>query len=122
MSQLEQSTEALIQSKNLNAPRLSPAALDANITDIEYVKHVSKSGQVLRWAVVTAQNGFAFVGKPSVAVSPENDNQEVGEKVALDNTRNEMWGPMGYALKQKLFEQTEAQAKIGEYSQPYYPG
>lgn len=102
----EQDIEQKIQAAGLTAPRLSPADLDANIADIEIVKHISKSGQVLRWAVITAQNGFAMVGKPSVSVSPENDNAAIGEEVAIGNTRSEMWPLMGYALKQKLHDAT----------------
>lgn len=94
--------EQEIQSKGLNAPRVTLAQLDANIADTEIVKHVSRTGQVLRWAILTTQNGFAVVGKPSVSVSPENDNAEIGEKVAIDNSRNELWPLMGYALKEYL--------------------
>lgn len=94
--------EQEIQAKGLTAPRLSPADLDANIKHVEYVKHVSHAGQVLRWAVITTANGFAVTGRPSASVSPENDDAEVGEKVALANARTELWPLMGYALRAKL--------------------
>ena len=70
---------------------------------IEIVKHVSKSGQVLRWAVITTLNGFAVVGKPSCAVSSSNDNADIGEKVAIENSREELWPLIGYELRSKLF-------------------
>jgi hypothetical protein len=98
----EATIEREIRAKGLTAPRLCPADLDANIAHTEIVRHVSQSGQVLRWAILTTQNGFAVVGKPSVAVSPQNDNSEIGEKVAIDNSRTELWPLMGYALKQEL--------------------
>lgn len=98
----DDAVEQLIRAKGLNAPRLSPADIDANITFIEYVKHVSASGQVLRWAVITTRNGFAVTGRPSASVSPENDDAEVGEKVALANAKSELWPLMGYALREKL--------------------
>ena len=44
--------EKEIQAKQLNAPRVSLADLEANIADVEIVKHISKMGQVLRWAVI----------------------------------------------------------------------
>lgn len=94
--------EEMIVAKGLTAPRLCPADIEANIADIEIVKHVSKSGQVLRWAVLTTRNGFAVTGKPSCAVSSENDNAEVGEAVAIDNSKAELWPLMGYALKEEL--------------------
>lgn len=94
--------EQEIQAKGLTAPRITPADLDANIAHTEIVKHVSHTGQVLRWAVLTTQNGFAVVGKPSCAVSSANDNAEMGEKIALKNTREELWPLMGYELRSKL--------------------
>lgn len=86
------------------APRVTPADLDANIVHTEIVKHVSQGGQVLRWAVLTTKNGYAVVGRPSVSVSPANDRSEIGESVAIENSRNELWPLMGYALKQRLHE------------------
>jgi len=94
--------EQEIVDKGLTAPRVTPADLEQNIADTEIVKHVSKTGQVLRWAILTTQNGFAAVGKPSVSVSSENDDVAIGEKIAIDNSRNELWPLMGYALKENL--------------------
>jgi len=91
--------EAEIQAKGLTAPRVTPADIEANITHTEIVKHVAPSGQVLRWAVLTLQNGYAVAGRPSAAVSSANDNQEVGERVAIENAKAEVWPLMGYALK-----------------------
>lgn len=99
---LDQEIESEVQAKGLNAPRVTLADLEANIAEVEYVKHVSVSGKILRWAVITTQNGFAVTGKPSAAVSIENDNQEIGEKVAFDNAKSELWPLMGYALANTL--------------------
>ncbi len=98
----DQTIEQEIQAKGLNAPRITPTDIEANIADVEIVKHVSKTGQVLRWAVITTSNGYAVVGKPSCAVSSANDNTEIGEKVAITNSREELWPLMGYALKERL--------------------
>lgn len=94
--------ELEIQAKGLNAPRVTPADIEANIVDTEIVKHVSKSGQVLRWAVLTTRNGFAVVGQPSCSVSTQNDDAEIGEKVAINNSKSELWPLMGYELRSKL--------------------
>ena len=104
MNHNEQAIEQEIQAKGLNAPRLRPSDLDANIDNVEYVKHVSAGGQILRWAVITTKSGFAVTGRPSVAISPANDNREIGEKVALDNARAELWPLMGYHLHQDMHE------------------
>ena len=88
------------------APRVTPADLDANIVHTEIVKHITHSGQVLRWAVLTTRNGFAVTGRPSASVSPLNDNAEIGDALAIENAKNELWPLMGYELKSKLGEQT----------------
>ena len=98
----DQAIEQEIKAKGLTAPRVTPADLDANIRGVEIVKHTSKGGQVLRWAVITTASGYAVTGRPSVAVSPENDNAEIGEKVAIENARHELWPLMGYALRERI--------------------
>lgn len=96
------SLEREIQAKGLTAPRVTPADLQANIVHTEIVKHVSPSGQVLRWAVLTTRNGFAVTGRPSASVSSANDNAEIGERVAVENAKQELWPLMGYALRDQL--------------------
>ena len=108
----DEGIEQQIQAKGLNAPRLSPADLDANIAHVEIVKHVSQSGQVLRWAVLTARNGFAVTGRPSASVSAENDDADIGEQVAIASARQELWPLMGYQLKEKLFQLQQAQSPV----------
>jgi len=87
----EQDIEQEIQAKGLTAPRVTPADIEANIVDVETVKHIAPSGQVLRWAVITMRNGYAVTGRPSVAVSPENDDAEIGVAVAIANAKQEIW-------------------------------
>jgi hypothetical protein len=100
----DEAIEQKILAKGLTAPRVTPADLAANISHVEYVKHVSHGGQILRWAVLTTKSGYAVVGDPSVAVSPASDNEEIGREVAFENSKNQLWPLMGYALKQKLGE------------------
>lgn len=85
-------------------PKVTKDEILKNIVHTETVKHVTHSGQVLRWCVITMKNGFSVTGKPSAAVCPENDDAVMGEKVAHDNAFNEIWPLMGYALKEKLSE------------------
>ncbi len=96
------SLEREIQAKANKAPRVTPDDLQAEIEHVEIVKHVSHSGQVLRWAVLTARNGYAVVGRPSVSVSPENDNAEIGERIALENSTEELWPLLGFRLRDNL--------------------
>ena len=98
----EAALEQKLMEEKLTAPRVTPADLDANIVHAEIVKHISHSGQVLRWAVLTTANGFAVTGRPSASVSADNDRAAIGEEVAISNARAELWPLMGYALREKL--------------------
>jgi hypothetical protein len=89
------------------ALRVSLADLEANIVDVEIIKHVAKSGQVLRWAVITTRSGFAVAGEPSASVSSANDSAELGEKFAIENARRALWPLMGYALRERLHLQAQ---------------
>lgn len=119
------SLEREIQAKGLNAPRVTPADLQANIVHTEIVKHVSPSGQVLRWAVLTTRNGFAVTGRPSASVSSANDNAEIGERVAIDNAKQELWPLMGYALRDELarpvLTDADAAADLAGTPRPDHP-
>jgi hypothetical protein len=53
---------------------------------------------------LTTSNGFAVTGRPSASVSPLNDNAEIGDAVAIENAKNELWPLMGYELRSKLAE------------------
>ncbi|PQH12741.1 Gp49 family protein [Raoultella ornithinolytica] len=97
--------ESEIQAKGLTAPRVTRDDMIANIAHTEIVKHVSVTGQVLRWALITTKNGFTVTGKPSCAVSSENDDEAIGKQIALTNAEDELWPLMGYALKEKLSQQ-----------------
>ena len=97
--------ESEIQAKGLTAPRVTRDDMIANIAHTEIVKHVSVTGQVLRWAIITTKTGFAVTGKPSCAVSSENDDEAIGKQIALTNAEDELWPLMGYALKEKLSQQ-----------------
>jgi|ERR1044071_851115 hypothetical protein len=101
----EQEIENEIKAKGLSAPRVTLEHLIANIEHTEIVKHVSQTGQVLRWAVIATANGYAVTGRPSCSVSPENDDKELGERIAIDNARAELWPLMGYALRQRIYEE-----------------
>lgn len=88
------------QAAGKSAPRVTLADLEANIVQTEILKHVTHGGQILRWAIITTKSGFAVTGRPSAAVSAENDDASIGEKVAFDNAKQELWPLMGYALKE----------------------
>jgi len=100
----EQTTEQMIQAKGLNAPRLNPTLIDAAIIDEAYYVFPGTTTTICR---LTLQNGFSTIGE-SAAVSLENFDKEIGQKVARDNARDKVWQLEGYRLKQKLYEESQA--------------
>ena len=94
----EKAIEAEIQAKGLNAPRLNPAHIDAQIAGEAY--HVFP-GTTLTVCALTLRNGFQVVGH-SAAASPENFDAEIGRKIARDNARQKIWALEGYLLRSKL--------------------
>jgi hypothetical protein len=98
MSKDEQTIEAEIQAKGLNAPRLSPEKIDAVIAGEDY--HVFP-GTTLTVCCLKLRNGFAVTGE-SAAVSQENFDVEIGKKVARANAREKIWILEGYALRERL--------------------
>ena len=88
-----------IQTKGLNAPRLTPQLIDETIVNESY----HRLTDVLTVCVLTLRNGFTVTGE-SACASPENYNEEIGNKIAKDNAREKIWVLEGYLLKQRLFE------------------
>lgn len=90
--------EKEIQEKGLNAPRLTPDLIDSVIAEEQY----NKLTDVLTVCVLTLENGFTVTGE-SACASPENYNEEIGNKIARDNAREKIWVLEGYLLKQRLY-------------------
>jgi N4 Gp49/Sf6 Gp66 family protein len=105
----EAETEAEIQAKGLNAPRLAPAMIDAAIVGEDY--HVFP-GTTMTVCALTLRNGFVVVGE-SAAASPENFNEELGRKIARDHARDKIWALEGYLLRQSIFNMVVARDKPG---------
>lgn len=110
MTTADQSIKDEIQAKGLTAPRVTLADVQENVLDTEIHKHVTKSGQVLRWAILTTRCGFAVVGNPSCSVSADNDDEDIGTKVALQNSLSALWPFMGYELRQRLHNEASRPA------------
>jgi hypothetical protein len=96
----EQAIEAEIQERGLNAPRLTPADIDAVIVGETFT--ILPSGKVMV-CELTLRNGFSVRGD-GATVSKANFNEEIGREVARENARNKVWELEGYLLQQRLFE------------------
>jgi hypothetical protein len=94
----DQEIEKEIQEKGLNAPRLTPELIDKTILAEQYYVF---PGTCLTVCCLTLQNGFTVTGE-SACASPENFNQELGEKIAFSMAKDKIWILEGYLLKDKL--------------------
>lgn len=94
----EAAVEQRIQAKGLNAPRLTPALIDATITGDAY--HVFP-GTTLTVCALTLRNGFIVTGT-SAAASAENFDEAIGREIARKNARERIWELEGYLLRERL--------------------
>ncbi len=126
----DQAIEEEIQAKGLNAPRVTPADIEANIaaeiystgldcaaeaagdargvfnrikTDVDLTV-VNDSLRLLTFCVLVLRNGFTVTGE-SACASPENFDAEIGRKIARANAVAKIWPLLGFSLKQKLASQ-----------------
>jgi len=107
--------EQEIQDKGLNAPRVTPADIEAAIASEWYiiaadgVPHDGFHAPVparhplrqLTFCVLVLRNGFTVTGE-SACASPENFNAELGARIARDNAKQKIWPLLGYVLRSEL--------------------
>ena len=96
----EKAIEAEILAKSLNAPRLTPDHIDAQIKSEAYYIF---PGTTMTVCALTLRNGFQVIGE-SAAASPANFDEALGRKIERDNARNKIWALEGYVLRTKLHE------------------
>jgi len=59
----------------------------------------------LTFCVLVLRNGFTVTGE-SACAHPENFDAELGRKVAREHAENQIWTLEGYALHQKIYDET----------------
>jgi hypothetical protein len=92
----EASIEAELKTKGLNAPRLTPADIDATIKCEAYYVF-----STMTICVLELQNGFVVTGE-SASASPENFDDAIGRRIARENARSKIWALEGYLLRERL--------------------
>ena len=115
----EKQLEQLITEKKLTAPRITPDRIKEVIEDVQYftagdgaygyqtrdetvdTATYPEALNLLTFCVITLKNGFTVTGE-SACASPENFNEEIGQKIAYDNAVNKIWPLEGYLLKEQL--------------------
>lgn len=119
------SLEREIQAKADKGPRVTPAALQAEIASAHYFtgfdgaagaayNKASPDGvlrefcfeappalSLLTFCVLVLRNGFTVHGVSDCA-SPENYNKEIGERIARENAEREIWPLLGFRLRDEL--------------------
>lgn len=94
----DQQIEEEIQAKGLSAPRVKPADVEATIVGETYTVLPNGRSTVCQ---LTLDNGFTVEGI-SAAVSIENFNAELGNKIARQNAVNQVWPLLGFRLRDQL--------------------
>ena len=89
--------EEMIQSKNLNAPRITTKDLDDAMMQAD-LSYFHFPGTTVIICCAKLANGFCLVGK-AAAVSPENFDENIGREVAYKDAREQLWPLLGYNLK-----------------------
>jgi hypothetical protein len=117
----DQAIETEIQEKGLTAPRVTPAAIEAEIRSVHYfvasdaIQHDNAvhefpeqdggwllgSTQLLTFCVIQLRNGFTVTGE-SACASPANFDAELGRKIARQNAVNKVWPLLGFRLRDAL--------------------
>lgn len=94
----EAALEAHIQSRGLNAPRLTPEQIDDAIVGKQFYVF---PGTTLTVCCLTLRNGFCVTGEGAVA-SPTNFKADIGEALAFKAARDKVWALEGYLLRERL--------------------
>lgn len=116
--------EQRIQAAGKTAPRVTPADILANVVSEHYftaldgvtgvfvragaegVQSTPKSLGTLTFCVLLLKNGFTVTGE-SAPASPENFDAQIGRDLAKAQAMNKIWPLMGYALKDRLYRQSD---------------
>lgn len=95
----EQALEAQIKAKGLDqAPRVTPAAIDAMIASQELIK-VDELGML---CAITLHNGMKILGKNLGSVSRENYDEGIAKQKAYEDARNQIWPLAGFMLAEDI--------------------
>ena len=97
----DQQIEEDIVAKGLNFPRLKPDNIEEVIVGEHYYRF---PGTTVTVCCLTLRNGYCVIGQAS-AVSAENFDTEIGQKVARQHANDQIWALEGYLLKQRIADE-----------------
>ena len=101
----EQTTEERLQALGLNAPRITPAIIDALVARL--VDRVDQpAGTTSTFVHLYLDGKFLVATGHSACVSPENFNPQIGIDIAMKDAmakaKQKLWELEGYALYKGL--------------------
>jgi Phage protein (N4 Gp49/phage Sf6 gene 66) family len=99
------------------APRVTLADIEAAIAAVYHTtadKAISDAPRVdslklLSICILVMRNGFTVIGK-SAPASAENFNADFGRKLAYEDAVRQLWPLMGFALRERLYNNGTAAA------------
>lgn len=97
----EQQLEQELQARGLTAPRITPDHID-QLLEKAQVGFWQPEGTTLTICVIQLPNGFCVTGE-SAAASPENFQEDIGQKLAFEKARDKVRELEGYRLKSELY-------------------
>lgn len=70
---------------------------------IKDIKYIYPEGTTLTICIIKLDNGFTVFGKSS-CVDLNNYDKNVGDDIAYNNAFDKLWEPVGYHLKEQIFQ------------------
>ncbi len=95
----DQQIEDDIVTKGLNFPRLKPDNIEEVIVGEQFYRFL---GTTVTVCCLALKNGYHVIGE-AAAVSADNFDAEIGQKVARQHAKDKIWALEGYLLKEKLY-------------------
>lgn len=97
------------------APRVTPADIEAACRAVSFTLLPDLRTTI---ATVTMPNGYTVKGQ-SACLFAENFDAEIGQRVALEDAKRQMWPLLGYALLEKHAAAPHPMADTGPRGVPY---
>jgi len=95
----DQQIEDDIVAKGLNFPRLNPSNIEEVIVGEQFYRF---PGTTVTVCCLALKNGYHVIGE-AAAVSADNFDAEIGQKVARQHAKDKIWALEGYLLKEKFY-------------------
>jgi hypothetical protein len=84
------------------APKVTKEYMESRISAHEF----HRLGGTVTVCNLVLDNGYSVRGE-SACVSLANFNREIGEKIAYENAFSKLWPLFGFALAEKLYQETK---------------